>query len=136
MTVVRKIAGLQWPLLLLVILLGAFGIFAIYSATWMREQDFWHRQLVFLIVGLVLCVGVAMTDYHWARAGAVPLYIAGLLGLVAVHFFGATVFGAKSWLDFGFINFASCEGGHGQAVASVDLDFFDVVVAEQRADCS
>lgn len=105
MTVVRKIAGLQWPLLLLVILLGAFGIFAIYSATWMREQDFWHRQLVFLIVGLVLCVGVAMTDYHWARAGAVPLYIAGLLGLVAVHFFGATVFGAKSWLDFGFINF-------------------------------
>ncbi|MGA1539200.1 MAG: rod shape-determining protein RodA [Chthoniobacterales bacterium] len=105
MTVVRKIAGLQWPLLLLVILLGAFGIFAIYSATWMREQDFWNRQLVFLIVGLVLCVGVAMTDYHWARAGAVPLYIAGLLGLVAVHFFGATVFGAKSWLDFGFINF-------------------------------
>ena len=105
MTVVRKIAGLQWPLLLLVILLGAFGIFAIYSATWMREQDFWHRQLVFLIVGLVLCVGVAMTDYHWARAGAGPLYIAGLLGLVAVHFFGATVFGAKSWLDFGFINF-------------------------------
>ena len=44
MTVVRKIAGLQWPLLLLVILLGAFGIFAIYSATWMREQDFWNRQ--------------------------------------------------------------------------------------------
>ena len=105
MTLVRKITGLQWPLLILVLLLGAFGIFAIYSATWMREQDFWNRQLVFLLVGLVLCLGVAMTDYHWARVGAVPLYIAGLLGLVAVHFFGQTVFGAKSWLDFGFINF-------------------------------
>jgi rod shape determining protein RodA len=105
MTLVRKITGLQWPLLILVVLLGAFGIFAIYSATWMREQDFWNRQLIFLLFGLVLCLGVAMTDYHWARAGAVPLYIAGLLGLVAVHFFGETVFGAKSWLDFGFINF-------------------------------
>lgn len=104
-TYARKLAGLQWPLLLLVLLLGAFGIFAIYSATWMREQDFWNRQLVFLLAGLVLCVGVAMTDYRWVRAGALPLYIAGLVGLLVVHFFGTTVYGARSWLDFGFINF-------------------------------
>ncbi|MEX1111809.1 MAG: rod shape-determining protein RodA [Chthoniobacterales bacterium] len=101
----RKLAGLQWPLLLLVLLLGAFGIFAIYSATWMREQDFWNRQLVFLLLGLVLCLGVAMTDYRWVRAGALPLYIAGLVGLLVVHFFGTTVYGARSWLDFGLINF-------------------------------
>jgi rod shape determining protein RodA len=104
-TYARKLAGLQWPLLLLVLLLGAFGIFAIYSATWMREQDFWNRQLDFLLAGLVLCVGVAMTDYRWVRAGALPLYIAGLVGLLVVHFFGTTVYGARSWLDFGFINF-------------------------------
>ena len=104
-TYARKLAGLQWPLLLLVLLLGAFGIFAIYSATWMREQDFWNRQLVFLLAGLVLCLGVAMTDYRWVRAGALPLYIAGLVGLLVVHFFGTTVYGARSWLDFGFINF-------------------------------
>jgi rod shape determining protein RodA len=104
-TYARKLVGLQWPLLLLVLLLGAFGIFAIYSATWMREQDFWNRQFVFLLAGLVLCLGVAMTDYRWVRAGALPLYIAGLVGLLVVHFFGTTVYGARSWLDFGFINF-------------------------------
>ena len=104
-TYARKLVGLQWPLLVLVLLLGAFGIFAIYSATWMREQDFWNRQLVWLCCGLVLCVAVAMTDYHWVRKGALPLYIAGLLGLIVVHFFGETVYGARSWLDFGFMNF-------------------------------
>ena len=33
---VRKLTRLQWPLLALVILLGLFGVFAIYSATWVR----------------------------------------------------------------------------------------------------
>jgi rod shape determining protein RodA len=101
----RKLTGLHWPLLVLALLLGAFGIFAIYSATWMREQDFWSRQLIWLSAGLVLCLAVSLADYRWVRAGALPLYLAGLAGLVIVHFFGQTVFGARSWLSFGFVNF-------------------------------
>ena len=54
----RKMTGLQWPLLVLVILLGLFGVFAVYSATLMREQDFWIRQLVWLALGLVVCLGM------------------------------------------------------------------------------
>ncbi|MBE2181390.1 MAG: rod shape-determining protein RodA [Chthoniobacterales bacterium] len=105
----RKFAGLNWPLMLLVVLLGAFGIFAIYSATWMRDQDFWGRQLIWLGVGLVVCIVFSMTDYHWIRRGAVPLYIAGLAGLVATHFLGETVYGARSWLNLGFFNFQSSQ---------------------------
>ena len=102
---VRKFSGLQWSLMALVLILGAFGIFAIYSATWMREQDFWSRQLVWLIIGVLICFGVSLTDYRWIRRGAVPLYLAGLLGLLITHFFGETVYGARSWLDFGFFSF-------------------------------
>ncbi len=101
----RKLGGMHWPLLILVLMLGAFGIFAIYSATWMREQDFWNRQLVWLVVGLVVCIVVSLTDYQWVRSGALPLYIAGLLGLLITHFFGETVYGARSWLNLGFMNF-------------------------------
>lgn len=104
-TALRKVAHFNWPLLLLAILLGVFGIFAIYSATWMRDQDFWSRQLVWLLIGLVVCIVFALRDYHWVRAGAVPLYLAGLVGLVLTHFFGAKVYGARSWLDLGFMNF-------------------------------
>ena len=101
----RKLARLQWPLMAIVLLLGAFGIFAIYSATWMREQDFWNRQLVWLAIGLVVCAGVALTDYRWIRAGAVPLYIAGMVGLIATYFFGERVYGSGRWLDLGILNF-------------------------------
>ncbi len=100
----RKVLALNWPLLLLVIALSIFGLYAIYSATWMREVDFWHRQMIWMFIGLGVAVVVAMTDYHWVRLGAVPLYVAGLLGLIAVHFFGQKVYGARSWLDFGFVN--------------------------------
>jgi rod shape determining protein RodA len=101
----RKFTGLNWPLFGLVIALGLFGILAIYSATWMREQDFWNRQLVWLGIGLIVCLGVAFTDYHWIRRGALPIYIAGLLGLVAVHLVGKTVYGSGSWLDLGVMSF-------------------------------
>ncbi len=100
----RKLAGIQWPLMVVVLLLGGFGIFAIYSATWMREQDFWNRQLVWLAIGLVVCLGVALTDYRWVRRGALPLYILGLVGLVATYLFGERVYGSGRWLDLGLLN--------------------------------
>lgn len=100
----RKILALNWPLLLLTLALSLFGLFAIYSATWMREADFWNRQMVWMCVGLVVAAVVSMMDYRWVRLGAVPLYVAGVLGLIAVHFFGQKVYGARSWLDFGFLS--------------------------------
>ena len=102
---VRKLSRLQWPLLVIVILLGLFGVFAIYSATWVREQDFWSRQLVWLGLGLTVCLGVSLFDYQWIRRGALPFYLAGLVGLVAVHLIGKTVYGSGSWLDLGFMSF-------------------------------
>ena len=104
-SIARKLADLNWVLFLLVVLLGCFGIYAIYSATWMRDQEFWNRQLVWLLVGTGIFVVVSLTDYHWIRTGALPLYIAGLAALLATHFFGEEVYGARSWLNFGFMNF-------------------------------
>lgn len=104
-SIARKLAVLNWPLLIIAVLLGGFGIFAIYSATWMRDQEFWSRQLVWLLVGLGIFVVVSLTDYHWIRTGALPLYVAGLAALLVTHFFGEEVYGARSWLNFGIINF-------------------------------
>ena len=100
-----KISRLNWPLLLLVLLLGSFGIFAIYSATWMRDQNFWSRQLIWLVVGLVISLVVSLRDYSWVRLGAVPLYVTGVVCLLITHFFGSTVYGARSWLNLGIMNF-------------------------------
>lgn len=82
-----------------------YGIYAIYSATWMREQNFWSSQIVWACLGLPLFFAASLIDYRWIRFGAVPLYIVGIGALVAVMLFGEKRYGARSWLDLGFMNF-------------------------------
>ena len=44
----RKLLGLNWLLLIVMLALAVFGVVAIYSATYMREDpvatDFWRKQ--------------------------------------------------------------------------------------------
>jgi len=70
----------------------------------MREQDFWNRQMIWMMIGMVVFFGAAMTDYHWVRVGALPIYIVSLLLLVATHFIGERVYGSGRWLDLGLLN--------------------------------
>lgn len=101
----RKFLGLNWVLFGLTAGLLIYGIYAIYSATWMREQNFWTSQIIWACLGLPIFFTAALIDYRWIRIGAVPLYIAGICGLVAVMLIGEKRYGARSWLDLGFMNF-------------------------------
>ena len=101
----RKFFGLNWILFALMLTLLVYGIYAIYSATWMREQSFWSNQIIWACLGIPLFFAASLIDYRWIRFGAVPLYIVGIGCLVAVMLFGEKRFGARSWLDLGFMNF-------------------------------
>jgi rod shape determining protein RodA len=48
---------------------------------------------------------ISLLDYRWVRFGAVPLYILGILGLMATMFIGEKRYGARSWLDLGPMSF-------------------------------
>lgn len=101
----RKFFGMNWLLFMTMMALLVYGIYAIYSATWMRHENFWSLQLLWLLVSLPVYFLFSLIDYRWIRIGAVPLYIAGILGLVATMFLGVKRYGARSWLDLGFMNF-------------------------------
>ena len=79
----RKFFGMNWLVFGLMLALLAYGIYAIYSATWMRNENFWSSQLVWLCLCLPMYFIVSLVDYRWVRFGAVPLYVLGILGLVA-----------------------------------------------------
>jgi rod shape determining protein RodA len=104
-SLLRKFLGMNWILFLLMMALLVFGIYAIYSATWMRNETFWVSQSIWLAICLPLYFVVSLVDYRWIRIGAVPLYIISILGLVAVMVVGEKRFGARSWLDLGVMNF-------------------------------
>lgn len=96
---------MNWLLFLLMVGFLVFGIYAIYSATWMRTNSFWTSQSVWLLLCLPIYFVVSLVDYRWIRIGAVPLYVISILMLVAVMVVGEKRFGARSWLDLGVMNF-------------------------------
>ena len=111
-TFLRKLFGMNWLLVTLAIGLSVFGVFAIYSVTYMREDvyltEMWRRQIVWMAIGVVVFFATSLINYRsYLNNAIVPLvmYLAGLGFLVLTHFIGRTVYGAKSWLEIGPINF-------------------------------
>ncbi len=101
----RKFLGLNWLLIGNIIALMIFGVFAIYSACWMREQpglsDKWRDQVYWMLLGMLFFFAAALIDYKWIRYLGIPVYIAAVGLLVYTTFFGTEINGTKAWLDLG-----------------------------------
>ena len=105
----RKLLGLNWLLLIVMLALAIFGVIAIYSATYMRDDpvaaDFWRKQAQWVAVGFFAFMVGSLVNYHWVRWGALPMYLLGIIFLVLTKLMGTKVYGARSWLHLGPINF-------------------------------
>jgi len=105
----RKLLGLNWALLFTMLALATFGVIAIYSATSARPDpvaaDFWRKQANWVVVGFFAFMVASLVDYRWVRWGALPMYLAGLFFLLLTKIMGTKVYGARSWLHLGPVNF-------------------------------
>lgn len=105
----RKLLGMNWLLVINMLALAVFGVVAIYSATYMRgdtmSAEFWRKQANWIAVGFFAFMAASLVDYRWIRWGALPMYLAGLIFLILTKFIGVRVYGARSWLHIGPINF-------------------------------
>ncbi len=105
----RKLLGQNWLLLATMLALAVFGVVAIYSATSTRTDayaaDFWRKQANWVAVGVFAFMLTSLVHYRWIRWGALPMYLAGIVFLILTKFIGTKVYGARSWLHLGPINF-------------------------------
>jgi len=105
----RKFLGMNWLIFALMMALALFGVFAIYSATCMRDDpvvlDFWRRQATWVGIGMIAFFVASLVDYRWVKWGALPMYLAGIAFLILARLIGTEVYGARSWIKIGFINF-------------------------------
>lgn len=96
------------PLLSGLISLMIFGLFVIYSAGG-EDMALMERQLVRMGLGLFIMFVVAQINPEIFRRWALPIYIAGIILLLGVHFFGEINKGAQRWLNLGFMEFQPSE---------------------------
>ena len=96
-------------LLLATLLLSAFGVLMVFSATAHKQEAagldpnaIMERQIIFAIVGTGLLIAMSMFDYRHLRAFAPVLYAIVLIGLALVLTpLGDVRGGASRWINLG-----------------------------------
>jgi rod shape determining protein RodA len=99
MTAYRSFRDLDWPLLVVTLVLCGLGVLQIYSATLGTHwAGAWWKQIVWVGTGLAMMWVVALVDYHTWMGRVFYFYIAALAFLVATGLFGNKVFGSTRWI--------------------------------------
>lgn len=102
----------DYVLFAVTVLLAAFGVLMIYSATLGSLdpdlQNLWRRQAMFGVVGvgLIFLLAVFPRDYEWLGDFWWLAYLLAVVLLMLAYFFGSSEIGDVSgWLDLGFFQF-------------------------------
>ena len=98
---------MDWLLVLAVTGLSAIGVLLVWSATQpsllaagLDPHTYLKKQLLWVVIGLFLMVGVSFADYRRLRSWAPFVYGATLLGLLAVLSpLGSDINGAHAWIS-------------------------------------
>ncbi|SHH80867.1 rod shape-determining protein RodA [Ferrimonas marina] len=96
------------PLLVGLLLLMGFGMLVLYSASG-ESSAMLERQLVRITLGLLVMFVLAQFNPEIFRRWALPIFLVGIVLLLAVTFFGETNKGAQRWLNLGFMEFQPSE---------------------------
>ena len=97
----RLVEHLDAPLLVITLILMAFGLATVFSATYDANNRA-VSQLLNMGVGLVGMWAVAQLPPQKLMRFAVPLYVVGVIMLILVYVIGIKVNGARRWLPLGF----------------------------------
>lgn len=111
----RLLLHINWALLGLAVVLFLCGVLNLYSASGFRLEDgmsvapFYRKQLLWGLLGLLGMVTFMVIDYRHLKTIAWPLFWITVALLVSIFFAGKTIYGARRWLDLGFMNFQPSE---------------------------
>ena len=92
---------------LILALLGALGIYNASPES--GDYSFFLRHLLWISVGVGVCLRVMSIDYHFLADHAFLLYALSALLLIGTLFFGTEINGSRSWLTFGGMSFQPSE---------------------------
>ena len=106
----EKIVKYDFSVVFLSLIITIIGLFNVYSATIVTEgPDFFKRQLISAIIGVVFMVIFAFVDYRKLGRSVYVIYAINILLLMLVLVIGRSAMGAKRWISIGFLSLQPSE---------------------------
>lgn len=111
----RYLLHLNWGVVITALLLFCVGMVNLYSASGVRLEGgmslapFYHKQLIWGLMGLGAMLFCLFLNYRQIEQLALPSYLLVLVLLCLVPVLGKTVYGAKRWIDLGFMSLQPSE---------------------------
>ncbi len=99
----EKLRGLNWPLLVVLTLLGLIGYGVLYSAGGGSHEPWAWRHGIRLAFGVGVMLAVALTDIRFWFRWAYLSYALAFAMLLGVEIVGELSKGAQRWIDFGLV---------------------------------
>lgn len=106
--IMRVFKAIDWPLMLLLVLLSSIGLLIMHSAVGGTDWRYADQSRYFIYALIAMWV-VALTPPGWLSRLSPAAYVSGLVLLVGVELFGETSKGATRWLDLGFVRLQPSE---------------------------
>ena len=104
-----KLGEIDWRFVALLCVVAGVGAAMLYSVAGLSWEPWAGKHLIRFGACIVLMLGLALVDpRYWFRV-AWPVYVVGLLLLVAVEIAGDTRMGATRWLAIGSFSFQPSE---------------------------
>jgi len=108
-SLVLKMLGINWGLLLLLTGIACIGFAMLYSAANGHWEPWAAKQVARFAVAVVIMIIVATVDLRFWLRSAYLFYVAAVILLVAVELRGAIGMGAQRWIDLGIIQLQPSE---------------------------
>jgi rod shape determining protein RodA len=100
-------------LLFVILALNVIGLINLYSATHgispTSQSNLFWQQLVWLVIGWMIFLGMTLVDYKIFKRAAYILYFLNVAALGLVLVAGHMSLGARRWLDLGFFHYQPSE---------------------------
>ncbi|WP_163846861.1 rod shape-determining protein RodA [Pseudooceanicola aestuarii] len=106
---IRKVLYLNWALALLLAAVASVGFLMLYSVAGGSFSPWADPQMRRFAAGFILMIVIGLVPIWFWRNMSALAYLAALMLLVFVEFFGSVGMGAQRWIDLGFIRLQPSE---------------------------
>ncbi len=96
-----KFGQIDWTLAITLTLIAGIGVLMLFSVAGSSWSPWAAKQLIRYIICFAVMISLSLLDLRVWFALAYPVYVVGLLLLVAVDTVGHTSLGAQRWLQIG-----------------------------------